>query len=177
MTVTEDMDWTDWAERTSEDGQRISRTRMGVRIATEDWGRKVLRLRLQRLTYHQSDGVRRIEAPRIFQGQAGLATGVEILTPGRPRRFVSFGQGGSRIHLDDGVEFFAYTELDDGEYIVRLREDATTTWTIGHEYLKAPLPPYEFTFTIEGSTPPSARPRPEPSAYAPEGDPYFPSLW
>ncbi|MFE5633928.1 hypothetical protein [Streptomyces sp. NPDC056543] len=174
--MTEDMDWTDWAERLSEDGQRISRTRMGVRIATTDWGRKVLRLRLERLTYHQADGVRRIEAPRIFQSQAGRATGCEIITPGKPRRFISFGPPG-RIKLDDGVGFFGYIELDDGEYIARLEEDATTNWTIGREYIRAPLPPYQFTFTIKGSAPETAKPRPEASGYDPGDDPYRPSLW
>ncbi|MFG2775110.1 hypothetical protein [Streptomyces sp. NPDC048350] len=174
--MTEDMDWTDWSERLSEDGQRISRTRMGVRIATKDWGRKVLRLRLERLTYHQADGVRRIEAPRIFQSQAGHASGFEIITHGKPRRFVSVGPPG-RIRLDDGVEFFGYIELDDGEYTARLEEGATTNWTIGREYITAPLPPYQFTFTIEGSAPQSAKPRPEPSGYDPDDDPYRPSLW
>lgn len=174
-TMAVDMVWDDWIERTSEDGVRVARTRMGMRIVTTNWGRKELQLKLERLTYSQAGGVRRIEAPRIFQGESGLAGKVEVVSPGKPRKVMSFAVPG-RIVLDDGVRFFAFVGLDDGEYIARVPEGETTSWDIGGEFIRVPLPPRQFAFTIEGSAPASAKPRVEPAAHDPD-DPYRPSLW
>ncbi|MCX5195694.1 hypothetical protein OOK31_17580 [Streptomyces sp. NBC_00249] len=164
----------DWIERTSEDGVRVARTRMGMRIVTSSWGRKLLQLKLERLTYSQAGGVRRIEAPRIFQGEPGIAGKVEVVSPGR-RREVMYFQAPSRIVLDDGVRFFDWVGLDDGEYVARLPEGQTTSWVIGGEFISVPLPPRQFAFTIEGSAPASAKPPVASAPYDPD-EPY-PCLW
>ncbi|MFE9846232.1 hypothetical protein [Streptomyces goshikiensis] len=169
-----DIVYGDWIERTSEDGVRVARTRMGMRIVTTNWGRKVLQLTLQRLTYSHACGVRRIEAPRIFQGEPGKAGKVEVVSPGK-RREVMYFQGPRRIVLDDGVEFFDFVGLDDGEYVARIPEGETTSWIIGAEFIRVPLPPRQFAFTIEGSAPASAKPPVEPAPYDPD-EPY-PCLW
>ncbi|MBD9703479.1 hypothetical protein IHE56_15585 [Streptomyces sp. ID01-12c] len=172
--------WSHWAERTSADGAYVARTQLGVLVTTSDWGRKSAHIHLNRLTYHQSDGVRRLESPRVFQHDAGgwsevfevVRASGEVLT----RRGFSPPE---RAHKDI-MRFFMSLELDDGEYIVRISDDAKTSWVTPGDprvHVGVPLPPHEVAFTIEGSAPATARPAPQPEPYDPDDDPYRPSLW
>lgn len=78
--------------------------------------------------------------------------------------------------------FYADQDLDDGEYVARVRDDTKTGWVInarrggvamdGSDHIRAPLPPHRLTFTVEGSAPPHVDP---PLPY--DDDPYKPSLW
>lgn len=174
--------WTEWAETTSQDGMHVARTRMGARMRPWDGGRKAVTLRLERLTYSRMGGVVLADPPdRFWIGARGRSERFEIvLDTGEILAHGTFHTPG-RLE-GGGMVFHADQDLDDGDYVARIRDDAQTVWVakgeevgpalIGVEYATAPLPPHQLTFTMEGSSPRRVDP---PLPY--DDDPYKPSLW
>ncbi|MFF9011462.1 hypothetical protein ACF09C_00600 [Streptomyces sp. NPDC014870] len=154
--------YTDWVESASEDGVHMTETRLGVRVPIYG-GHKFVHCALYRKTYVVDEGV-----PRLDRCQHEYVPIDNRFEKPKVRRTSWYevvpGAGGSAIrgffNLDgvrtsDGIFFDSAQGLDNGEYLFRIAEGTTTTWTseTGQD-ITLTVPQHQLTITVEGSAPP-----------------------